>query len=81
MSEELGHSVGETLAVIEATKALEAKVEALTKERDELLWALRWETGKLPDSEYTREKLSQGAKKVIEIERKYATTAPNGAGA
>lgn len=65
----------------EAIDALRAQVKALTKERDELLWALRWNTGKLTDSEYLGENIRAGARRAIEIERKYAITAPVDAGA
>lgn len=60
---------------------LKEKMTALTKERDELLWALQWNTGKLADSEYLGENIRQGARRALEIERKYATTAPTSTGA
>lgn len=55
---------------------LRAKVAELTRERDDLLWALQWGTGKLSDDNYTGANISACANRVIEIERRYATTAP-----
>lgn len=73
---ETGRSVGETLAVIEATKALRAQVEALQAkvteledERDDLVWVIRLEAGEL--SYYMGEDMTMYALRQYEIKSKY----------
>jgi len=69
----------------EAIEALRAQVEARTKERDELLWVLRWNLGELSDDEmevaYKGDTLYTNSARITEILNKYATTAPTSTGA
>jgi hypothetical protein len=60
----------------EAIDALRAQVKALTKERDELLWAALWSNGDGPDDEYMGQNIRANKGKVEELLAKYATTAP-----
>lgn len=74
-----------TLAPNAPIEALLAKVEALTKERDELLWALRWATSRESRVHYIgnddatfalSETQWRNNEKLNAILDKYATTAP-----
>lgn len=66
-------------------QALRAQIEALTKERDELLWALRWATSRESRVHYIgnddatfalSETQWRNNEKLNAILDKYATTAP-----